>query len=165
MTGVARSHVPVPEAERVVSGPAGVGAGVRTRALTLTLTGRRYSANDRLHWRAERELKKEWRELGQVHARAASGPSPKPYGRQVRCTVTQVPGSRRKTDPGNVAPAAKAAIDGIVLAGLLADDDAAHLVGPDYRLAAEPVRQAPGMWTLRITITPLDPKWRPGVAM
>lgn len=123
--------------------------------LTLVLTGPRYSANDRPHWRAEIALKKRWRDLGQVTARSVVGASFVPLER-TRVVVTQVPGSRRKTDPGNVAPAAKAAIDGIVRAGVLVDDDAAHMVGPDYRLAAEPVRQAPGMWTLRITITPLD---------
>lgn len=125
-------------------------AGPRT--WTLTMTGPRYSANDRPHWRAALPLKKHWRELGQVHARALVGPSFTPVER-AHIVVTQVPGSRRKTDPGNTAPAAKAAIDGLVLAGLLVDDDAAHLLGPDYRLADAPVRQAPGMWTLRLTVT------------
>lgn len=127
-----------------------------TGVLTLTLTGPRFSANDRhRHWHHERELKQTWRNLGQVRARELVGASFRPLER-VHVVVTQVPGSRRITDPGNTSPAAKAAIDGIVRAGVLVDDDAAHLVGPDYRLAAEPVRQQPGMWTLRITITPLE---------
>lgn len=119
--------------------------------IVFTLTGPRFSANDRLHYRAERELKKRWRELAQVTARSVVGPSFTPLDR-AHVVVTQVPGSRRRTDPGNVAPAAKAAVDGLVLAGVLVDDDAAHLVGPDFRLAAEPVRQASGMWTLRLTV-------------
>lgn len=123
--------------------------------ITLTMTGPRFSANDRLHFRKERQLKQAWRELGQVHARAAIGASFVPL-EQAHVVVTQIPGSRRRTDPGNVAPAAKAAIDGLVLAGVLVDDDAAHMVGPDFRLAAEPARQRPGMWTLRITVTPLS---------
>lgn len=40
MTGGARSHVPVPGAERVVSGPAGVGAGVRTLSRAAASEGR-----------------------------------------------------------------------------------------------------------------------------
>jgi hypothetical protein len=123
---------------------------------TLTLTGPRFSANDRLHFRAERSLKRTWRELAQVRARGLVGASFRPLQR-AHVVVTQVPGSRRRTDPGNVAPAAKAAVDGLVLAGLLTDDDAAHMVGPDFRLAAEPERQRPGMWTLRITVTDLEP--------
>ena len=120
---------------------------------TLTLTGPRFSANDRLHFRRRNELVKIWRTLGEAHARALYVPRPL---ERAHVVVTQVPHSRGRVDPGNVAPAAKAAVDGIVRAGLLVDDDAAHMVGPDYRLAAEPVRQAPGMWTLRITITALD---------
>lgn len=124
--------------------------------LTLTLTGPRFSANDRLHWRAAQPLKKAWRDLGHVHARAAVGASFRPIERAY-VVATLVPGSRRRVDPANTGPAVKACVDGIVAAGVLVEDDAAHLVGPDYRLAPEPVRQQPGMWTLRITITPLVP--------
>lgn len=124
-----------------------------TAPITLTLTGPRFSANDRLHFRARDQLVKTWRTLGEVHARALYRVRPLHLAHVV---VTQVPHSRGRVDPGNVAPAAKAAIDGLVLAGLLVDDDAAHMVGPDFRLATEPVRQARGMWTLRITVTPLD---------
>ena len=127
-----------------------------TGPLTLTLTGPRFSANDRhRHWHHERELKQAWRDLGQLRAREAIGASFVPLER-VHVVATFVPGSRRRVDPANAAPAVKACVDGMVLAGLLVDDDAAHMVGPDFRLAAEPVRQQRGMWTLRITVTPLE---------
>jgi len=40
----------------------------------------------------------------------------------------------RRRDPGNWAPSAKAAVDGIVDAGVLEDDNSTRLVGPDPRL-------------------------------
>jgi hypothetical protein len=40
----------------------------------------------------------------------------------------------RRRDPANWAPSIKAAIDGVVDAGVLEDDDATHLDGPDIRL-------------------------------
>jgi hypothetical protein len=42
-------------------------------------------------------------------------------------------GSRRRFDPHNWNPSAKAAIDGIVDAGVLADDDSTHLLGLEAR--------------------------------
>lgn len=121
--------------------------------LVLTITGPRFSSNDRLHWAEKAHLTQWWRDGARVRARAMIGTSWTPPER-ARVLVEFIPGSRRRVDPGNAAPAAKAAIDGLVLAGVLIDDDAAHLDGPDYRLApGPPVRQWLGMWTLRFTIT------------
>lgn len=44
------------------------------------------------------------------------------------------PGSRRRLDPANLYPSFKAAVDGVVEAGVLEDDDHLHLLGPDMRL-------------------------------
>ena len=45
------------------------------------------------------------------------------------------PPDRRRRDPSNYLPSFKACIDGIVTdAGVLPDDDAEHLDGPDMRL-------------------------------
>jgi len=44
------------------------------------------------------------------------------------------PGSRRRLDPANLYPSFKAAVDGVVEAGVLEDDDHTHLLGPDMRL-------------------------------
>jgi crossover junction endodeoxyribonuclease RusA len=44
------------------------------------------------------------------------------------------PPSRRRADPANWYGSFKAAIDGVVEAGLLEDDDHVHLLGPDMRL-------------------------------
>lgn len=43
-------------------------------------------------------------------------------------------GDHRRRDPANWAPSAKAAVDGLVDAGVLPDDSAAYLDGPDMRL-------------------------------
>ena len=45
----------------------------------------------------------------------------------------QPPDGRRR-DPANWYPSFKACIDGLIDAGVLPDDDAAHLDGPDMRL-------------------------------
>lgn len=44
----------------------------------------------------------------------------------------------RKRDPGNWAESAKAGVDGLVDAGVFADDNSQHVIGPDPRLG-EPV--------------------------
>ncbi|WIC88848.1 RusA-like resolvase [Streptomyces phage OnionKnight] len=44
------------------------------------------------------------------------------------------PGTHRRADPANLYPSFKAAVDGIVDAGLLEDDDHTRLLGPDMRL-------------------------------
>ena len=46
------------------------------------------------------------------------------------------PPSRRRADPANWYPSFKAAVDGIVDAGVLEDDDHTRLVGPDMRIGA-----------------------------
>lgn len=127
-------------------------------ALTVTLTGPRFSANDRHHWARKAGLNQIWRDMGRVVTLAAIRANR--WQRMVplhraHALVEFVPHNRGRVDPANVAPAAKAAVDGMVLAGLFVDDDAAHLLGPDFRLADQPVRQQRGMWTLRITVTDL----------
>lgn len=62
------------------------------------------------------------------------------------------PPDRRKRDAGNLYPSFKACIDGMVDAGVLPDDDAAHLDGPDPRLGEKYPR---GRIVLHITeVTP-----------
>jgi crossover junction endodeoxyribonuclease RusA len=43
------------------------------------------------------------------------------------------PATRRRIDPANLYPSFKAAVDGLVDAGVLPDDDADHVLGPDMR--------------------------------
>ncbi|MFD8469044.1 hypothetical protein ACFV10_28550 [Streptomyces cyaneofuscatus] len=57
----------------------------------------------------------------------------------------------RRRDPGNWSPSAKAAIDGLVDAGILPDDNHHHLLGPDPRLGT-PIKGS----QLVLWITDLD---------
>lgn len=114
--------------------------------LRMEITGPRFSSNDRLHFRKKQEFTQAWRELGLVHARDAMGPRALVLD-LAHLYVFARPGTAGKHDPANVAPAAKAAIDGMVTAGLFADDDSRHLIGPDYR-AGKVTRRPRGHWVL-----------------
>lgn len=59
---------------------------------------------------------------------------PTPLEFKVRCEVWVAWPNRRRRDAHNLGPTFKACIDGMVRAGLLADDDDRHLVGPDPRV-------------------------------
>lgn len=60
----------------------------------------------------------------------------------------------RRRDVGNLAPTAKALVDGLVDAGLLPDDDWRHLVGPDLRINARG-RSRPEHVDIRMVVHPL----------
>jgi hypothetical protein len=51
---------------------------------------------------------------------------------QVTCYV--VIAGKRRLDPANYAPAAKAVVDGLVAEGIIPDDDWKHVTGPDMRV-------------------------------
>jgi hypothetical protein len=57
----------------------------------------------------------------------------------------------RRRDPGNWSPSAKAAVDGLVDAGVLPDDNHTHLLGPDPRIG-EPAKGS----QMVLIITDLD---------
>jgi hypothetical protein len=112
----------------------------------LVLVGPRFSDNDRPHFRKHGELVQAWRNLGFTHARELMGPTAFML-ELAHVYVFARPGSAGKFDPANVSPAAKAAIDGMVQAGLFIDDDSRHLVGPDYR-AGKVTKRPRGHWEL-----------------
>ncbi|MFF2571138.1 hypothetical protein [Streptomyces sp. NPDC058084] len=63
---------------------------------------------------------------------------------------------RRRRDPGNWYPSAKAALDGIVDAGVLTDDDATRLLGPDMRLG-DVLKTGPQLLLVVTDLTQMDP--------
>jgi crossover junction endodeoxyribonuclease RusA len=88
------------------------------------------TSNGRYHW-AEKARRTRWlRQLAATSARDVSL-----AGGQYRVTayVAYPKGATGRVDPNNAAPTTKALIDGCVDAGMLADDDAKHLLGPDHR--------------------------------
>lgn len=88
------------------------------------------NSNDRLHHAPKARITAALREAGKDAALQAEVPCLERahvYG--ILC-----PGNRRRRDPGNWYPSFKAAVDGLVDAGILPDDDDKHLIGPDMRL-------------------------------
>lgn len=86
--------------------------------------------NQRLHWSERRRLTAHYRQLGQ--AAAINYEVPRLELAYIVCELRFR--DRRRRDPGNWAPTAKAVVDGLVDAGVLPDDDHGHMVGPDLRI-------------------------------
>jgi hypothetical protein len=100
------------------------------------------NSNQRLHRMAQAKLTKTWRQ-----ATAAAAHGHQPFDGQVTITAHIYKPRGGRYDPGNLYPTAKACLDGIVDAGLLADDDHKHVIGPDMRHGGK------GPASLLITIT------------
>lgn len=92
------------------------------------------TANQRLHHHARAQLTAALRHQAGWLARAQKIPR---IERAWIVCVYHAP-DRRRRDPANWAPTAKALVDGLVDAGVLADDDAKHVIGPDMRLQELP---------------------------
>lgn len=90
------------------------------------------SANQRLHWSTRANLTGTWRRAASWCARAAKVPALGPS--LVVAELQMVPRRRVRIDPANYAPTAKAAVDGLVDAGIWPDDSSGWVTGPDMRL-------------------------------
>lgn len=103
------------------------------------------SANERTHWAVKAAKTRAWRQAAAVHARAARIP------RLDRATVLVEPcwTSRRRLDPANLAPTAKACLDGLTDAGVWLDDDSEHVLAVTFARGPH----VKGMARLRLTIT------------
>lgn len=89
------------------------------------------NSNQRLHHHERASWTRQIRQTAFIMARNAK--LPKLNRVYVVCYVAF--GDRRKRDPGNWYPSAKAAVDGsLVDSGVIPDDDHTHLIGPDMRL-------------------------------
>ena len=104
------------------------------------------NANDRDgHWARRSRITTGLRQIAGWTARAQGVP---PLQRAHILAVYEPP-DKRKRDAANLYPSFKACIDGIVTdAGVLPDDDAAHLDGPDMRIGKKHPR---GRLVLHIT--------------
>jgi crossover junction endodeoxyribonuclease RusA len=114
------------------------------------------NSNDRRHKRAEARVVKMWRDAAATWARSArlpKGITP------VRIVARLSFPTNAHRDPGNWYPTAKACIDGLRDAGVLAEDTAAHVVGPDMRLGPNAGRGQRGVIVLelyRLAAVPAD---------
>lgn len=74
----------------------------------------------------------------------------------VRITAVIHPRVARRSDPNNVADATKALVDGLRDAGILVDDDYAHVIGPNH-LQGKPLPTLPvGSHRIVLTLTPIE---------
>jgi crossover junction endodeoxyribonuclease RusA len=107
------------------------------------------NANQNIHWRDRAKLVKALRQTAWAIARRDKLPALQ------RAHIFYVfhpdtKGDRRR-DSGNWSPSAKAAIDGMVDAGVLPDDNHTRLIGPDPRIGTPVPRSQLVLW-----ITDLD---------
>jgi len=115
------------------------------RTLTIPAPAPWVSANDRSHWATKARRTHHWRIAAGILARATT---PNLLRTPVAITVTVHRVSARKADATNLAPTAKACIDGLVDAGWLPDDDDTRITSTTF-VAGHP-RKPPA---LTITIT------------
>lgn len=101
-----------------------------TIVLTLPFSKPPLSPNDRLHFRQKAALTRQIREAAYwVAKQAAIAPAP-----PSAVLTVWFPPDRRRRDAGSLTLTAKAAIDGLVDAGVWPDDDPAHVVEERYRI-------------------------------
>lgn len=91
----------------------------RTFKLTIDTLGRPPLANARQHWSARARMTDLWRSTAAWTARASR--IPPLAAADLRCWA-RYPSRRSLPDPDGLAPAVKAALDGLVDARVLADD-------------------------------------------
>ncbi len=111
------------------------------------------SLNHRRHWRANAAKVREVRAAGHVLAKQCGiGP-----WARIHVALHYIPRDRRVRDTENPVSTLKALCDGIVDAGIVIDDDPAHMVKdmPVIHPAASVSGLAPRLW---LVITPLDPE-------
>lgn len=87
-------------------------------------------SNDRRHRMAAAAITKKWREAAAWRARQARIPR---IDQPVHITLIIHRADRRKADAPNSWPSCKAAIDGLVDAGVLADDDDTHVLSTTFQ--------------------------------
>ena len=124
-----------------------------TDTITLTIpAGEWLSSNQRLHWaqqaRRTRSIRTRAFMLGLAALRA--GDVTARTGKTHVHVLVAYP-TARKADPPNSYPSVKAAIDGLVDAGIFPDDNSEHVsLGFDR----DPVKSAPGTYRLALELEP-----------
>lgn len=98
------------------------------------------NANHRQHWARKAKDTKAWRTAAFWHAKSEKL-SPRETCAHVTVIVHRA--DKRRADVSNLAPTAKALVDGLTDAQLWPDDSNAYVIGPDLR-AGEPWKQ-PGV--------------------
>ncbi len=125
-------------------------AGIRvsTTELEIMVPDNEYlSANDRLHWRPERQRKIALRNRAQFLARQHGLTIPTPCVMLVDLGVR----TNGRADAENCAPTVKCLVDGLVKAGALPDDDSRHITSTIYGLGERVTKSGWRRVTLRFS--------------
>lgn len=88
------------------------------------------SLNDRGNWAARARIARDVKKAAWGMALAAKTPAMT----RAEITVEYQPPDRRRRDPDNLAAAGKPAIDGLIAAGVLPDDDHTHVTRVSYTI-------------------------------
>lgn len=113
------------------------------------------SANQRMHWAPKAKRTAYLRALGKVYAQVAWDAIPQHDVTHVAAFIGYL--RNGTADPANAAPTVKALIDGMTDAGVWADDDSTHVIGPTY--LRDPKSPTPGHYTVRLVLTPQTIPW------
>ena len=105
------------------------------------------TANGRLHWAAKASRTKRIRRLAFLLAQKL----PAMDAANIHAAISYP--TARRADPANASPTVKAAIDGIVDAGVLPDDDHRHVPGVTF--SRGPDTGTTGLYRISLTLEPL----------
>lgn len=137
-------NTPLFETRTLLVPAAPVTAGPRPYVIALPAGLKLLNANQRMHHKPKAKLTAAIRDAAMeavadspalMEALAAAKPGP--LFQRAHILGILHPATARRADPANWYPSFKAAVDGIVDAGLLDDDDHTRVVGPDMRLGTK----------------------------
>ena len=124
--------------------PAAPAAGPRPYTIALPAGLKLLNANQRMHHKPKAKLTAAIRDAAMEAVAnnptlmtALAKAKPGPLFQRAHILGILRPATARRADPANWYPSFKAAVDGLVDAGLFDDDDHTRVVGPDMRLGAK----------------------------
>lgn len=120
---------------------------MRVCTLTVDAPAGWINSNQRLHRMQVAKLTAAWREAARVKVESLGW---EPFTGRVHIFAHVWKPRGGRYDPNNLWPTVKAAVDGLVEAGFLVDDDHAHVEGPDMRHGGK------GPAALVLTVTELS---------
>lgn len=120
---------------------------MKSVTIEVPIPPRSLSPNGRAHWHAKGRAKRVQRDTSRLAALAAMGRNPQPRWHEATSKVTWYAKAARWPDADNAMGSLKAAIDGLVDAGVLIDDDRLTWLPIDRRKDAKRPR-------VEITVTP-----------
>ena len=137
-----KTHVSIAELERrIAAGAQEILDTITTPpihriVLPYTRANELLNANQRQHWAQRNKVTQHWRERAAWAAKEAKIP----HLERAHILMHIGFADKRRRDVHNFYLTGKAIVDGLVDAGVLPDDNDAHLVGPDMRPHLERVR-------------------------